>query len=91
MKKSKKALKLEATYNDKVEVILCLYKNGFYTIEKTLKEARTLTDDFTTFLEGALHFNMISTKDFEALWSDNVTEGKYNYSNLLDIIYDMEV
>ena len=91
MKKSKKALRLEATYNEKVETMLFLYKNGFYTMEKTLKEARTLTDDFTTFLGSAMHFNMISIKDFEALWNDNVVEGKYNYSNLLDIIYDMEV
>ena len=91
MKKSKKAIALETTYNEKVEVMLFLYKNGFYTREKTLKEARTLTDDFTTFLGSALHFNMISTKDFEALWHDNVVEGEYNYSNLLDIIYDMEV
>lgn len=91
MKKSQKALKLEATHNEKVEVMLYLYKHGFYTREKTLEEARTLTDDFTTFLGSALHFNMISTKDFEALWYDNVVEGKYNYSNLLDIIYDMEV
>ena len=91
MKKSQKAIALETTYNEKVEVMLYLYKNGFYTREKTLKEARTLTDEFNTFLSSALHFNMISTKDFEALWHDNVVEGKYNYSDLLDIIYDMEV
>lgn len=91
MKKSKKALKLEATYNEKVETMLYLYKHGFTTMEKTLKEARTLTDNFNTFLGSALRFDMISIKDFEALWHDNVVEGKYNYSNLLDIIYDMEV
>ena len=85
MKKSKKALKLEATYNDKVEVMLFLYKNGFSTMEKTLKEARKLTDDFTTFLGSALHFDMISMKDFEALWHDNVVEGKYNYSNYRNV------
>lgn len=91
MKKSQKAMKLEETYNEKVETMLFLYKHGFNTMEKTLKEARTLTNDFNTLLGSALHFNMISMRDFEALWNDNVVEGKYNYSNLLDIIYDMEV
>lgn len=91
MKKSQKALKLEKTYNERIEVMLYLYERGFYTRDKTLKEARTLTDDFTTFLGSALHFDMISMKDYEALWNDIVVEGKYNYTNLLDIIYDMEV
>ena len=91
MKKSQKALKLEKTYNERIEVMLYLYEHGFYTRDKTLKEAKTITNEIETLIDSALHFNMISMKDYEALWNDIVVEGKYNYCNLLDIIYDMEV
>lgn len=93
MKKSVKAQKLEKNYNEKIDVILSLYKafgGSWYDIKKAVKELKELTNDFSNCLSTAYRFNLISENDFEALWNDNVVNGN-NYINVLETIYNMEV
>lgn len=55
MKKSVKAQKLEKNYNEKIDVILSLYKafgGSWYDIKKAVKELKELTEDFNNCLKS---------------------------------------
>ena len=94
MKKSVKAQKLENEYNEKIETTLLLYKNfntTWFNKDRAIKEVKTIAHDFSDCLSLSFNFGLISKKDFEALWNDIIVNGKYNYCNTLDIIYNMEV
>lgn len=93
MKKSIKAQKLEKDYNDKIDVILTLYKafgGSWYDTKRAVKELKEVTNAFSECVRLAYRFNLLSTTDYEALWNDNVVNGN-NYLNVLETIYNMEV